>query len=55
MGFIELVLGWKTRWFYAKDTPSGTDDPIVNLDARVAQMASWKNMLTLEERAQTDE
>ena len=55
MGFIESVLGSKTRWFYAKDTPSGTDDPLVNLNARVVQRASWKNMFTLEERAQIDE
>ena len=55
MGFIESVLGWKTRWFYANDTPSGTDAPLVNLEARIAQRASWKNMLTLEEKAQTDE
>ena len=55
MGFIESVLGWKPRWFYAKDTPSGTNDPLVNLNTRVVQRASWKNVLTLEERAQTDE
>ena len=55
MGFVESALGWRTRWFYAKDTLSGTDDPLVNLNARVAQRASWKNVLTLEEKAQTDE
>ena len=55
MGFIESVLGSKTRWFYAKDTPSGTDDPLINLNAQVVQRASWKNVLTLEEKAQTDE
>ena len=55
MGFVESALGWRTRWFYAKDTPSGTDDPLVNLNHRVAQRASWKNVLTLEERAQTDD
>ena len=55
MGFLESVLGWKSKWFYAKDTPSGTDEPLVNMDPRVAQRASWKNVLTLEEIAQTDE
>ena len=55
MGFLDSVLGWRTRWFYAKDTPSGTDDPLVNLNTRVAQRASWKNWLTAEENAQTNE
>ena len=55
MGFVDSVLGWRSCWFYAKDTPSGTDDPLVNLNQRVAQRASWKNVLTLEERAQTDD
>ena len=55
MGFLESVIGWKSKWYYAKDTSSGTDDPLVNMDARVAQRASWKNVLTLEETAQTDE
>ena len=55
MGFVDSALGWRTRWFYAKDTLSGTDAPLVNLDSRVAQRASWKNLLTLEESAQTDE
>ena len=55
MGFVELVVGRRSRRFYAKDTPSGTDDPLVNLNHRVAQRASWKNVLTLDERAQTDD
>ena len=54
MGFVESTLAWRTRWFYAKNTPSGTDEPLVNLNHRVAQRASWKNVQTLEEKAQTD-
>ena len=55
MGFVESAIGWKTRWFYAKDSPSGTDDPLVHLNHRVAQRASWRNVLTLEEREQTED
>ena len=55
MGFLESVIGWKSRWFYAKDSVSDSNEPLVNMDARVAQRASWKNVLTLEENAQTDE
>ena len=55
MGFLESVIGWKSKWFYAKDTASDSNEPLVNMDARVAQRASWKNVLTLEESTQTDE
>ena len=55
MGFLESVIGWKSKWFYAKDTTSNSSDPLINMDARVVQRASWKNVLTLEESTQTDE
>ena len=55
MGFLDSVVGWRAHWFYAKDTPSGTEDPLVNLNARVAQRASWRNVLTAEETTETNE
>ena len=55
MGFLESVSGWSTRWFYAKDSPSSSREPLVNLEARVAQRSSWRNQLTAEEMTQTDD
>ena len=51
MRFLDSAIGWRSRWFYAKGTPSGIDAPIVDLNQRVVQRASWKNLLTLEEKA----
>ena len=55
MGFLESVSGWRTRWFYVKDSPNSSGEPLVNLEARVAQHSSWRNQLTAEEMTQTDE
>ena len=55
MGFLDSALGWKSKWFYAKDTPSGSDTPLMNMSRQVVQRASWMNLLTLEEKAETDD
>ena len=55
MGFLESVIGWKYKWFYAKDTENKSNEPLVNLEARVVQRASWRGVLTLEEISQTDD
>ena len=55
MGFLDSAIGWKTKWFYAKDTPSGSDAPLADMNRQAVQRASWKNVLTLEEKAETDD
>ena len=55
MGFLDSVAGWKARWFYAKDSPNSTGEPLVNLESPVTQRNSWRNQLTEEEIEQTGE
>ena len=55
MSFLDSVSSWKARWFYAKDSPNPTGEPLVDLESPVVQRNSWRNQLTEEEVEQTDD
>ena len=40
MGFLDSAIGWKSKWFYAKDTPSGSDVPLADMSRQAVQRAS---------------